>query len=602
MKLVSALSLVLFVHLSVHANQNQVDSLRHLLPSLQDTARVAVLNQLAYQLKFKDSRQAETYARESIEYARAIGFHRGLARGYQMLGITYDLRGMYEEAIEAYETALEIISENQVQDDGLVLALHNVLGIAYYHRGNYNEALEIFFDLLSTFEKNGDMDRLAKVFLNIGLVYHDQKAYERALEYYFKSMQLADERKDDVISGRAANNIGIVYKETEQYVEAIRFYNLSLERKRRTNDFQGTGSTLTNIGVTFKRLGNYADALEYLDSAEVIKVRLDDQPGLVIINDARAGIYIEQGRFREAERLALQNLERVKPMGGENTILAYERLHQLYKAKGDFRSALKWFERKARYNDSLFNETKSMQLAELQTLYQVSKQEKEIARLEDSRQEDAFAKKMLLISLIAVAAIAISTGYLIWFRGRKRQQFHELELRLQQNMIENGRLRELELRKEIEFKNKSLTSYTMNFVQKSELMEELRKNIKEIRSDEPEVRRRLSGLGRLIENSYHVDREWEDFKMRFENVHENFFRNLRERCPELTNGDLRLCALLKLNMNMKEAARVLGISPESVKTARYRLRKKLNLNGDENLVDFIQNIQHEPFGDSRAVA
>lgn len=602
MKFLPALSLLVVIHTKSLASHYQIDSLQQLLPSLKDTARVSALNQLAFKLKFNNPQGAEQYAREAIRYAEDLRYYRGMAHGYQVLGISQDVRGQFREAITSYEKGLNIMTTHNVDDIPLVLSLHNVLGIAYYHQGNYNDALKIYLELVPAFEKRGDRDRLGKVLLNIGLVHHDQRNYDAALAYYAKSLEMAEAVHDAVVAGRAANNMGIVYKETERYADAIRYFNLSLAKKKTTADLQGTGSTLTNLGTTFKRLGNYSTALQYLDSAETIKKRLDDQPGLVIINDARAEIFITQGRLREAEALAFRNLSAVEPMGGENTILVYGRLYELFKAKGDFKNALYWHERCTHYNDSLFNETKSKQLAELQTLFEVSKKEKEIAVLEKSRQRDAFAKKVLIVSLVGLAGIAISVGYLIWFRARKRHQVHELELRLQQNMIENGRLRELELRKEIDFKNKSLASYTMNFVQKSELMEELRKNIKRIDSAEPETRKRLASLCRLIENSYHVDREWEDFKLRFENVHENFFKHLRTHCPELTNGDLRLCALLKLNMNMKEAARVLGISPESVKTARYRLRKKLNLGGDENLVEFIQNIQHEDPEGSRAVA
>ena len=60
--------------------------------------------------------------------------------------------------------------------------------------------------------------------------------------------------------------------------------------------------------------------------------------------------------------------------------------------------------------------------------------------------------------------------------------------------------------------------------------------------------------------------------------------------PDLGNADLKLCALLKLNLNTKESANILGISQESVKTARYRVRKKLNLAREDNLVSYLMAI------------
>ncbi len=78
----------------------------------------------------------------------------------------------------------------------------------------------------------------------------------------------------------------------------------------------------------------------------------------------------------------------------------------------------------------------------------------------------------------------------------------------------------------------------------------------------------------------------------FEELHEGFFYKLKQHFPDLGNAELKLCALLRLNMNMKESSRVLGISSDSVKTARSRLRKKLGLNTEDNLVDFLISFDH----------
>ncbi len=84
-----------------------------------------------------------------------------------------------------------------------------------------------------------------------------------------------------------------------------------------------------------------------------------------------------------------------------------------------------------------------------------------------------------------------------------------------------------------------------------------------------------------------LEKDWELFKMYFEEVNKNFYTHLRKISGELTPGDLKLAALVKLNLNIKEAAAVLNISPESLRKARYRLRKKLGLKHGENLSEFL---------------
>ncbi len=79
--------------------------------------------------------------------------------------------------------------------------------------------------------------------------------------------------------------------------------------------------------------------------------------------------------------------------------------------------------------------------------------------------------------------------------------------------------------------------------------------------------------------------------MYFEKVNSSFFQRLKNQFPDLTQSDLKLCALISLNLSMKEMAELMGISPESVKMARHRLRKKLNLVTEENLTEFLASFK-----------
>ncbi len=94
-------------------------------------------------------------------------------------------------------------------------------------------------------------------------------------------------------------------------------------------------------------------------------------------------------------------------------------------------------------------------------------------------------------------------------------------------------------------------------------------------------------MERTIKINQGKEKDWEDFKQHFENVHPEFFTNLKLQFPDLSANDLKVAALTRLNLSIKEASNILGISPESTKTARYRLRKKLNLSPETDLFDFL---------------
>ena len=94
----------------------------------------------------------------------------------------------------------------------------------------------------------------------------------------------------------------------------------------------------------------------------------------------------------------------------------------------------------------------------------------------------------------------------------------------------------------------------------------------------------------MISDSLRGDDEWSRFKVHFDSVHPNFFTKLKAASEELTENDLRLCAYLRIGMRAKDIASMLSVSPASVNTNRYRIRKKLGLTKEDSLDDYIRSI------------
>ncbi|RIV27775.1 helix-turn-helix transcriptional regulator [Fibrisoma montanum] len=166
------------------------------------------------------------------------------------------------------------------------------------------------------------------------------------------------------------------------------------------------------------------------------------------------------------------------------------------------------------------------------------------------------------------------------------QRCGQLETQLAELEVQKTTLTEA-----LELRSRELTTQTLNLLQKNALMEEVREMISDIlkvsaTAAQPQ-KINYNRLIKLIDYSFSLDKEWEDFRVYFEQVHQSFFVRLKEICPDLTPGELRLCALVKLNLNLKESATILKISPDSVKTARYRLRKKLNVSEEQTLTDYL---------------
>ena len=173
----------------------------------------------------------------------------------------------------------------------------------------------------------------------------------------------------------------------------------------------------------------------------------------------------------------------------------------------------------------------------------------------------------------------------------KNESLFETKNALTQAELKFRETKEKQLEDELEYRNKQLTSHTLNILQKSELMEELASKIEKlINKQDGEPYSELRKIKKYIDNSLHLEKDWEDFKLYFEQVHTSFYSKLAISHPNLTSNELRHCALIRLNLSLTECASILGISTESVKIARFRLRKKLELQNNESLTEFIMGI------------
>ncbi|WP_064196538.1 MULTISPECIES: LuxR C-terminal-related transcriptional regulator [Emticicia] len=99
----------------------------------------------------------------------------------------------------------------------------------------------------------------------------------------------------------------------------------------------------------------------------------------------------------------------------------------------------------------------------------------------------------------------------------------------------------------------------------------------------------LNQIIKLIDNNIASGHDWQIFEQNFNRVHEEFFKKLLEKFPDLTPGDLKLSAYLRMNLSSKEIAQLLNITYRSVELKRYRLRKKLHLETEENLVEWLMS-------------
>ncbi|UJH90406.1 hypothetical protein LZ575_16430 [Antarcticibacterium sp. 1MA-6-2] len=153
---------------------------------------------------------------------------------------------------------------------------------------------------------------------------------------------------------------------------------------------------------------------------------------------------------------------------------------------------------------------------------------------------------------------------------------------------ENEKLKQRNLLSELIYRKEELTNNTLRNVHKNNLLAIIKEALKKEINRDPNLKNNLKEIIENIDDSLSLDKDWEAFYHLFGQVHPTFIEDLKISCSKLSDRDIKLCALIKLNFSSQHIATLFGISLSSVKVARHRLRKKLDIPEDVSFDDFLE--------------
>ncbi|MCH2199693.1 MAG: hypothetical protein MK081_13015 [Flavobacteriales bacterium] len=209
-----------------------------------------------------------------------------------------------------------------------------------------------------------------------------------------------------------------------------------------------------------------------------------------------------------------------------------------------------------------------------------------------------YSSTIAVFSWITLGAVILVLVYLSNERKYKKEKAalvieKEKELQEQKNQSVQviDQIRSEQLESEIAHKNKELASATMHLVQKGKLLQGIKDGLQGIKIDDGEkASKEIRRLIKVINSDMKLDNNWDQFELHFDQVHVDFLKRLRDQFPQLTPNDHKLCAYLRMNLTTKEIATIMNISVRGVEISRYRLRKKLGIDKEVNLTEFILNV------------
>lgn len=573
------------------------DSLRDLLSSRPESEHAQIYNELAsLHLDEGDYPGSVKMAGKALALSREYNNEHEQFRALTYIAFSHYDQGHIDTSIYYANEAYKIAT---AREDPLWIArVCNHLGNAYSRisifdkaLSNYLTSLRIIEDTLPGVSDESHLRYKALVLNNIGTVYESLGRKKEALEVYTQSLKIRRQQND--LNGIASclQNIGVIYESNGSYDSTLMLYHEALEIRRSLNQKNYIGELLMNIGIVSIQTMQYDVAESNLKEAVRIFRDVENQRLLAFSYMSLAELYIERNMPDPAYPFITKSIDLCELYGyKEFERDAYKILSDYYAQKRDFKQAWESQQKQIALTDSIFNSELSAKVTEMQTKYELENKEKEIALLTRDKEIQSLVIRrkstqvyILVIAVILFILLLVITLLLLSRRKLKQKQY---KVELEKSLLIKNKMQE-----EIAHQSKQLTTHALHMLQKNKLLQELDEELRVFTSKtDDSLRKKLNSIRRQINKNMNSEKDWDLFKMYFEEVHRDFFSALHKRSEDLTTGDLKLAALIRLNLNIKEAAAVLNISPESLKKARYRLRKKLGLFDRENLADCINNV------------
>ena len=512
---------------------------------------------------------------------------------------------------------LELSLTEKLGDKEKLYAAKNRLAIYYSIKRELDKSNAILNELLKHYQSTGNKDRESNILANLSNNFIEKGELKKALEAQFKALEIDEELGAKGIPlGKNYFTIANILRLNEEPKVANEWLDKALVEYRSEGAKEFEAQTIYTKGLSYLSMDSISKACSLMEESMSYFRSVKNIPAMSTVLRGLGNCAEEEKDYDKALALSKESLDISQKMGDnrreieclfkmgeihtkrnelelaipylqkslnftkERNITIYEvellnLLSNAYYKTGKIKDAYKLKSEYIALNDSLQIENNKASISELEIKYQTEKKEQEIILLEERTRRQSFEKKALLGGIVGLLAILFSF-------------FYAMRQKLNRNKIEKEKVDQaLEFsQKELELQKKELTAYALQLAHKNEILEGIKDEVKDINSKAIDNNDLQKVLNTISINQNDED-SWNLFRARFIAVHSDFETTVKNKFPEVTNNEMRLMSLLKMNLNSKEIANILNISSEGVKKARYRLRKKLDLESSDSLEDLV---------------
>lgn len=525
-----------------------------------------------YLLTTKQFDSAQYLLQQCIAYAEnRDGFHQSLDHGRALLysgRASFRLKN-YDLSRQQFEQALSIFDFlNNLYYQGSVL---NNLGTLHWVKSDYAEALTHYVAGYHLKLENGlGPEKYLSELRNIGDLYARMDNHEGAFEHLHLAKKIAEKVGDRRILTGVLQILGSVHSRLKQYDSAMLYHKESLDLAIALELKESEIATRSNIANMYTRMGQFE--LSNLEIKTLLRDESTMQMGMLgAVLFVMAKNHFALANYDSSIYYASIPLkEALKTQQKQTVVNLTEILSSSHEKLGNLDSALFYTRYWHAYRDSIYSQENQNAINELFTKIEVHEKESQIRLFEEQRRRS----KLVLRVIIGAIITAIIIGYIVFRSFRNRKRVEEEKLILEKEI----------LAKELDKSKSLLSAHTLQMIHKNNGFEEIKSQISDL---EGVPKRKINNIIN-VNNAF--EKDWTNFDLYFSQVHEGTLTMLNEKHSNLSITDQRLLALLKLGLTNKEISVLLRIHAPSVKMAKYRLKKKLNLSEKDDLKAYIDKI------------
>lgn len=408
----------------------------------------------------------------------------------------------------------------------------NAVANGYNKLGFSNEAYKFALQAATAARNCNNISVLAGVTHTLAIVAYESGDYTEAEQWYYEAMDWAIKQDDYFRVAKIKLNLAkLLYFTKQSFEQAL---DLLLDARiyfEQNDDIVHLQDCDSEIGQVYCYQNDVENALKYTENSIVIARKFDNKRALIYSLGNLAFIYARHDMLNQSLEPLLESLALLKEYPNPVS------------------------ERKVYY-----------------LLYQIS------FAMEDYKKAYEYLHNYMEIVLLLKEESASLTAM-------RYKAVYEIEKAHYENQL--LRIKAEKLEQEIEYKTKELTSLALRIAQKNEVMGVLLEKVNTLHSKEVQS---MEDVRSQIISSMRNDKGWEYFEKQFKLVHFDFIERLSRLYPTLSPSELKVCALMKINLTTKEMSNLLCQSERSIETYRYRIRKKIHLSSNRNLVTYLSGL------------